>query len=76
MHTLTTLVVGQPYFLSKTLSEKKAFELAEEYKLDLVTILPTLVTGPFLIEKIPNSVADALSLVTGGNCFMPDLAPN
>eukprot|EP00250_Pteridium_aquilinum_P013714 c21525_g1_i1 orf=255-1298(+) len=56
---------GWPYFVSKTLSEKKAFELAEEYKLDLVTILPTLVTGPFLIDKIPNSVADAISLVTG-----------
>ncbi|KAI5081564.1 hypothetical protein GOP47_0001307 [Adiantum capillus-veneris] len=56
---------GWPYFVSKTLSEKKAFELAKEYNLDLVTILPTLVTGPFLIEKLPNSVADALSLVTG-----------
>lgn len=56
---------GWPYFVSKTLSEKKAFELAEEYKLDLVTIHPTLVTGPFLIDKIPNSVADAISLVTG-----------
>nr|QFQ61499.1 dihydroflavonol 4-reductase [Dryopteris erythrosora] len=56
---------GWPYFVSKTLSEKKAFELAQEYNLDLVTILPPLVNGPFLIDKIPNSVADAISLVTG-----------
>ena len=55
----------QPYFASKALSEKKAFELAKEYNLNLVTLLPTLVTGPFLLDKIPNSVADAISLVTG-----------
>ena len=52
----------QPYFASKALSEKKAFELAKEYNLNLVTLLPTLVTGPFLLDKIPNSVADAISL--------------
>ena len=39
-----------PYPLSKTLAERKAWELAEEGKFDLVALNPTFVMGPVYIK--------------------------
>lgn len=34
--------------LSKTIAERRAWELAKELKVDLVTVNPGMVTGPIL----------------------------
>ncbi|RWR80686.1 vestitone reductase-like protein isoform X1 [Cinnamomum micranthum f. kanehirae] len=36
------------YFISKTLTERAVLEFAEEYGMDVVTVLPSSVVGPFL----------------------------
>jgi bifunctional dihydroflavonol 4-reductase/flavanone 4-reductase len=53
------------YFVSKTLAEQEAWRYAEENGIDLITIIPTLVVGPFLSTGMPPSLITALSLITG-----------
>ena len=55
----------QVYFVSKTLAEKAAWKFAEENKLDFVSIIPTLVVGPFLGSSYPPSLITALAPITG-----------
>lgn len=56
---------GKSYFLSKTLTEKAALEFAERHGLDLVTVVPTFVVGPFICSKFPSSVRDTLPMLLG-----------
>ncbi|CAO1945259.1 unnamed protein product [Urochloa humidicola] len=58
-------MTGWMYFVSKTLAEKAAMEYAAEHGLDLISIIPTLVVGPFLSAGMPPSLVTALALVTG-----------
>ncbi|CAK9152367.1 unnamed protein product [Ilex paraguariensis] len=53
------------YFVSKTLAEKAAWEAAKENNIDFVSIIPTLVVGPFIIPSFPPSLITALSPITG-----------
>lgn len=53
------------YFVSKTLAEKAAWEAAKENKIDLISIIPTLVVGPFIMPTLPPSLITALSPITG-----------
>nr|QLL26886.1 anthocyanidin synthase [Heuchera micrantha] len=53
------------YPLSKTLAEKTAWKFAEENNIDLVTVVPSLMTGPSLTPDIPSSIGLAMSLITG-----------
>ena len=53
------------YFVSKTLAEKAAMAYAAEHGLDLISVIPTLVVGPFLSAAMPPSLVTALALVTG-----------
>ncbi|KAJ4831754.1 hypothetical protein Tsubulata_025525 [Turnera subulata] len=53
------------YPASKTLAEKAAWKFAEEYNIDLITVIPTLMTGTSLTPAIPSSVELAMSLITG-----------
>ncbi|KAK7319563.1 hypothetical protein RJT34_04285 [Clitoria ternatea] len=55
------------YPVSKTLAEKAAWKFAEENKIDLITVIPTLTTGPSLTPDIPSSVGLATSLLTGND---------
>jgi anthocyanidin reductase len=57
------------YLLSKTLAEKAAWKLAEENKIDLVTVIPTLMSGPSLTPQVPSCIGLSISLMTG-NDFM------
>ncbi|KAJ6390946.1 hypothetical protein OIU77_025035 [Salix suchowensis] len=41
----------RPYFISKTLTEKRALEFAEEHGLDLVTLIPSYVLGPLHLSE-------------------------
>jgi hypothetical protein len=40
----------QPYYLGKTLAEKKAWDFREEKEFELVTILPGVVLGRSLTD--------------------------
>lgn len=53
------------YFVSKSLAEKAAMEYARENGLDLISIIPTLVVGPFISTGMPPSLVTALALITG-----------
>jgi bifunctional dihydroflavonol 4-reductase/flavanone 4-reductase len=55
---------AQMYFVSKSLAEKEAMAYAAEHGLDLISIIPTLVVGPFLSTAMPPSLVTALALVT------------
>lgn len=56
---------GGQYFVTKTLAEKAAFALAEELGLDLVSVLPTWITGPFICPNIPDTVYVSMALIFG-----------
>ncbi|OVA07669.1 NAD-dependent epimerase/dehydratase [Macleaya cordata] len=58
-------VPGISYSVSKTLTERAALEFAQEHGLDLVTILPSMIVGPFIIPNLPSSISVALSLILG-----------
>lgn len=54
-----------PYIISKTLTEKKALEFAEEHGLDLVTVIPSFIVGPFICPKFPGSVHTSMAMILG-----------
>ncbi|KAJ0985888.1 hypothetical protein J5N97_004244 [Dioscorea zingiberensis] len=58
-------MTGWMYFVSKTLAEKAAWEFAKENGLDLITVIPPLVVGPFISSSMPPSMITALALITG-----------
>ncbi|KAK9265401.1 hypothetical protein L1049_007422 [Liquidambar formosana] len=53
------------YPLSKTLAEQAAWKFAEENNIDLITVIPSLMTGPSLTPDVPSSIGLAMSLITG-----------
>ncbi|KAK6918523.1 NAD-dependent epimerase/dehydratase [Dillenia turbinata] len=57
--------LGNSYVVSKTLTEKAALDFAQQNGLDLVTVLPSMITGPFINPQIPGSVSAALSMILG-----------
>lgn len=52
------------YFVSKTLAEQAAWKFAEENNIDFISIIPSLVVGPFLTSSMPPSLITALSPIT------------
>ena len=56
---------GQSYMISKTITERAALDFAHEHGLDLVTVIPSFVVGPFICPRFPGSVNTALALVLG-----------
>ncbi|CAI0436094.1 unnamed protein product [Linum tenue] len=58
-------MTGWMYFVSKILAEKEAWKFAKENDLDFISIIPTLVVGPFIMQSMPPSLITALSLITG-----------
>ncbi|KAF3963724.1 hypothetical protein CMV_011916 [Castanea mollissima] len=57
------------YMLSKTLAEEAAWKFAKENAIDMVTINPGLVIGPFLQPTLNTSVEAVLKLVNGAERF-------
>ncbi|KAK8991333.1 hypothetical protein V6N11_062349 [Hibiscus sabdariffa] len=55
----------QPYTISKTLPERAALEYGARHGLEVVTVIPPLVAGPFICPKFPGSVRSVLALVLG-----------
>ncbi|CDP19907.1 unnamed protein product [Coffea canephora] len=61
------------YPVSKTLAEKEAWKFAEEKKIDLITVIPSLIAGPPLTPDVPSSVNLAMSLITGNEFLINGL---
>ncbi|XP_071931741.1 phenylacetaldehyde reductase-like isoform X1 [Coffea arabica] len=59
------------YVLSKTLAEDAAWKFAKEQGINIITINPGFVIGPFLQPSINLSVEMVLNLVNGAESF-PD----
>ncbi|CAL0334251.1 unnamed protein product [Lupinus luteus] len=57
------------YSISKTLAEDAAWKFAKENNIDLVSINPTMVEGPFLQPELNTSVYRILSLINGAQTF-------
>nr|AIZ74402.1 dihydroflavonol 4-reductase [Anthurium andraeanum] len=57
-------MTGWMYFVSKTLAEKAAWDFAEKNNIDFISIIPTLVNGPFVMPTMPPSMLSALALIT------------
>ena len=53
------------YVATKIKTEKAAQEFAEKHGLDLVTLNPSLVVGPFICPHLPSSVGLALTMIFG-----------
>ncbi|CAJ1814227.1 unnamed protein product [Sphenostylis stenocarpa] len=56
---------GWSYAVSKVLTEKAVLEFGEQNGLDVVSLVPPFVVGPFICPKLPDSVERALVLVFG-----------
>jgi nucleoside-diphosphate-sugar epimerase len=53
------------YMISKTSTERASLEFAEKHGLDVVTLIPSFVVGPFICPKFPSSVRTMLAMVLG-----------
>ncbi|CAJ1814313.1 unnamed protein product [Sphenostylis stenocarpa] len=53
------------YSISKTMAEKAVLEFGEKHGLDVVTLIPTFVLGPFICPKLPGSVYTTLAFLFG-----------
>ncbi|XP_042496331.1 dihydroflavonol 4-reductase-like [Macadamia integrifolia] len=60
-----TKMTAWMYFVSKTLAEQAAWDFAKENNLDFISIIPTLVVGPFIMSSMPPSMLTALALILG-----------
>jgi len=56
---------GWSYVISKTLTERAVLEFSEKNGLEVVTLIPSIVVGPFLCPKLPVSVKITLALIWG-----------
>ncbi|GMI97710.1 BRI1-5 ENHANCED 1 [Hibiscus trionum] len=55
----------QSYTISKTLPERAALEYGARHGLEVVTVIPPFVAGPFICPKFPDSMRSVLALVLG-----------
>lgn len=67
IHVMKTLkpISAASYVISKTLAEKAALEFAEKHGLDLVTVIPSWIHGPFLSPLFPEPLRSAMSMIYG-----------
>ncbi|KAG5565654.1 hypothetical protein RHGRI_001538 [Rhododendron griersonianum] len=56
---------GESYIISKTLAERAALEFAEAHGLNLVSLIPPMIIGPFICSRCPGSIYTVLALITG-----------
>ncbi|XVF27781.1 hypothetical protein REPUB_Repub14bG0138400 [Reevesia pubescens] len=61
------------YPASKTLAEKTAWKFAQENNIDLITVIPSLMTGPSLTPDVPSSIGLATSLISGNEFLINNL---
>ncbi|KAI4369801.1 hypothetical protein MLD38_018205 [Melastoma candidum] len=68
-----TMTFPVSYMVSKTLAEKAVLEFGEEHGLDVVTVIPSFVHGPFICPKFPGSVRTCLAMIMGNEEEYPSL---
>lgn len=56
---------GNSYCIPKTLAEQAALKFSEENGLEVVTVVPSMVVGPFICPHFPSSNYLTLSLIMG-----------
>ncbi|KAG5565650.1 hypothetical protein RHGRI_001535 [Rhododendron griersonianum] len=56
---------GESYIISKTLAERAALEFAEAHGLNLVSLIPPMIIGPFICSRCPGSIYTVLALIAG-----------
>ncbi|KAA0039999.1 vestitone reductase-like [Cucumis melo var. makuwa] len=56
---------GRSYPISKKLTEQAILEFSKQHGLEVVSVIPTFVVGPFICPKLPGSVRTTLALVLG-----------
>ncbi|MDF1618484.1 NAD-dependent epimerase/dehydratase family protein [Petrocella sp. FN5] len=67
MWNTTSSLKNNPYSYSKTMAEKKAWEMAEQQnEWDLITIHPGFVFGPSLSKRVDATSVDTLRRLLGG----------
>lgn len=57
------------YSVSKTLAEKAVLQFGQQHGLDVVTLVPSFVVGPFVCPKLPGSVFSSLAFLFGNFAF-------
>ena len=57
------------YMISKTLTERAVLEFSEKHGLEVVTLIPSIVFGPFICPEFAGSVEFTLEFVSGMYCF-------
>lgn len=67
IHVMKTLkpISAASYVISKTLAEKAALEFAEKHGLDLMTVIPSWIHGPFLSTHFPEPLRSAMAMIYG-----------
>ncbi|KAL8091838.1 vestitone reductase-like isoform X2 [Apium graveolens] len=55
--------LGESYYISKTSTERAALEFAETHGLELVTVIPTFIHGPFITPHCPGSVHTLMTMI-------------
>ncbi|XP_010926052.1 tetraketide alpha-pyrone reductase 2 [Elaeis guineensis] len=60
------------YAYAKTLAEKEAWQLAKEYGIDLVVVLPSFVVGTFLTPQPTSTLQTLLSIIKGERPTYPN----
>lgn len=65
---------GVVYAITKTLTEKTCLEFGEKHGLDIVTVLPTWIHGPFISPNVPGSVRASMVMIFG--TFLKKIAEN
>ena len=60
---------AKSYMISKTLTERAVLEFSEKHGLEIVTLLPSFVCGPFICPKLPSSVLYVVHKVLGMYCL-------
>lgn len=57
--------VGASYYVGKTLTERAVLEFGEKHGLDIVSVIPGYVNGPFISPRVPDSVSISLAMIMG-----------
>ncbi|PSS21587.1 Vestitone reductase [Actinidia chinensis var. chinensis] len=66
--------MGASYYISKTVTERAVLEFAQENGLDVVSMNPVYVHGPFICPNVPGSIAVSMALIFGNKDLYPLLA--
>jgi len=61
------------YITAKTKTEMVALEFAEKNGMDVVSLLPSLVIGPFIGPNFPSSVYMGMAMILGNQDYYPAL---